>query len=279
MSTTCCVCKVREGALYPKLSHVLKKPVCPACLSGCGGYTNKREEGLASPLPSFSIEFEIHGTMSACEKALVLLEHGYLRTIDVTVSDEYKSPIYRSLSAFRSHIPILHSLGHLVDRCCGTHLHVGFSSSLATSLSLMQQDIFGPLMEHLETNGEITRRFWGRSFCGYAASSFADDYPWLRFPTCYNTLEFRLPRFRDAAQYLEVVRFCRRSTYFLQQSLNSLKKLGDPYGEYCEAARLELTPKHLGNRLMAFYDESLSHLTQQYQRLSGTAHPPFSSAS
>lgn len=279
MSTVCCVCKTREGELYPQLAHILNKPVCPACLSGKSGYANKQREGLVSRLPSFSVEFEIHGPRAACDRALALLGCGYLRTSDGTVSDEYKSPIYCSLSAFRAHLPVLNQLRDLVDHCCGTHLHVGFAPSVQYTLQDLQKDIFDPLLRHLGDHVHYTEGFWGRYFCEYADFSFYDNYPWLRFPTCYNTLEYRLPRFQDATQYLEVVRFCRRTTYFLQQQLQTLEKLGDPYGRCAEAARLELTPRHLGQRVMTFYREALKRLAQERQRQTGVVRLPFSSLS
>lgn len=264
MSTTtlCCVCKTRNGELYPKFSHILKKPVCPICLEGEGDYLNRHHEGLASRLPTFSIEFEVHGPGAACERALALLGCGYLRTADGTVSDEYKSPIYHSLTAFRSHIPVLDSLHDLVDFHCGTHLHVGFPASLVDDLDYLRGAIFSPLANFLEENDALTKHFWGRYFCEFANSSFFDSYPWLCFPTRHHTLEYRLPRFQDGVQFLEVVRFCRRTTYFLQQSLRTLEHLEDPYGRSSEAVRLGLTPAQMGNRLLIFYKEALRRLTR-----------------
>lgn len=266
MSTVCCVCKTRDGELYPQLVQILKKPVCRDCLNGRGAYSNTQSAGVASRLPTFSVEFEIHGPRSACDLALALLGYGYLRTPDGTVSDEYKSPIYCSLSAFRAHVPSLNQLRGLVDDCCGTHLHIGFASSVQSILQDLQGDIFRPLMRHLGDHVHITEEFWGRFFCEYADFSFHGSYPWLRFPTRYSTLEYRLPRFQDGVQYLEVIRFCRRMTYFLQQSLKTLEQLEDPYGEHAEAVRLELTPTHLGQRVMTFYLEALQRLALARQR-------------
>lgn len=280
MSTTtlCCVCKTRNGVLYPKLSQILKEPVCQVCLKGEGEYLNRHHEGLASRLPSFSVEFEVHGSGSACERALALLGCGYLRTADGTVSDEYKSPIYHSLAAFRPHVPVLHSLHDLVDCYCGTHLHIGFPSSLIGRLDYMRKAVFGSLMDYLEDNNDLTECFWGRSFCEFAGSSFFDSYPWLRFPTRHNTLEYRLPRFRDGEQYLEVVRFCRRATYFLQQSLRTLEQQEDPYGRQGAAARLGLTPAQMGDRLLVFYKEALRRLAQVRRLQAGIVQLPLAAS-
>lgn len=275
---TCCVCKAREGEIYPKLSQILKKPVCQVCLNGKGAYRNTQREGLASHLPSFSIEFEVHGSPSACERALALLECGYLRTEDGSVSDEYKSPIYNSLAALRPHLPVLDGLSDLVDECCGTHLHIGFPSPFSRRLREMRKKIFTPLVEYLEDDDVLTEQFWGRYFCDYADTSFSDEYPWLRFPTRYDTLEYRLPCFRSAAQYLEVVRLCRKTTYMLQQSLTALENMGDPYGERIEAARLELTPIQLGDRLLRFYQEAWRRIDQVRLRKAGVVQLPLAAS-
>lgn len=263
-STLCCVCHTHTGTLYPTLSQILKKPVCQSCLDGDGAYLNHHHEGLVSRLPSFSLEFEVHS--ADCARALALLGCGYLRTADGTVSDEYKSPIYHSLAAFRPHLPVLHSLSDLVDDCCGTHLHLGFPTRLVHHLALMRRELFGPLARYLKAEERITRCFWGRSFGEFASLSWNDLYPWLRFPTTHGTLEYRLPRFRDAAQYLEVVRFCRRTTTFLQRSLETLETLGDLSGEQPEAARLGLTPAQMGEHLLVLYHDALSRLAQARRR-------------
>lgn len=258
LHSLCALCGKDRGWVRPTLLSVLPIPICSDCLSGERFRVNEQRLGLTSPLPTFSVEFEIHTHSSAArDRALKLLRYHYIRTDDASVSDEYKSPIYTSLSAFRSHLPLLDELHSLVDDHCGTHVHIGFPSHLAPDLLEFSQIVFGPLQRHLESNPSETEQFWGRSFCRFARPELQALYPWVRFSTPYPTLEYRLPRFRTGWQYLEVVRFCRRITYYLECTLLALDEGRNPLWQ---------TPVDMGEQLLSFYHEALENARRQLQR-------------
>jgi hypothetical protein len=205
----CLLCQKPTGAA----SHpVLGSPVCPHCLVRHGSCTaNTRTAGREDGLPKFSIEFEVCSCRStqSVSQALILLKHGYLRAYDCTVSDEYKSPIYLSLAALQEALPTLEQLKDLVDDCCGTHIHV--DCPVYDSVLTHYFQLFTPLLDHLETHLEETKRFWGRW-----------PYTFLSVASHYGTLEFRLPHFQGAEQYLWVVQFCRAVTQLLNAHLKGL---------------------------------------------------------
>ena len=267
LAPLCQLCGKSPGCIRPHLASVLSLPICSACLDGDRFRYNDQRIGLPSFLPTFSLEFEIH-TCSSTERdrALMLLHYSYIRTDDATVSDEYKSPIYHSLSAFRSHLSLLDALRGLVDERCGTHLHVGFSPDLSGNLLTLSDAVFSPLACYLRTHPDETERFWGRFFCTYATSTTRTYYPWVRILTPYDTLEYRLPRFRRAWQYVEVVRFCRRMTAYLEQTLSTLEARRDPFGKGEQAARLRQTPACMGEQILSFYHDALRQFRRQLQR-------------
>ncbi len=256
MGDVCHICGLCPGKIYPNLSFVLPVPICSCCLkpSGCANY---RHAGRPSHLPAFSVEFEVAGeSREESLRALTLLPLGYLRTHDGTVDDEYKSPIYHSLDAFRSHLPVLDTLRDLVTDACGTHLHVGFQRPLRWRLRSIFAEVFEPLADHLVWNADETDWFWGRTTCYYASRNLDADYPCIRLSPWYDTLEFRLPCYSSAAQYLEVVRFCRRLTCYLRCSLAASTNEGS----------MTRSPEQLGEDALKLYQATIERLSAWRKR-------------
>ncbi len=263
----CNLCGKGPGRFRPLLLPLLPFPICSSCLTGSRFTCNRQQLGLASPLPTFSVEFEIHThSPAARNRALKLLQYHYVRTDDATVSDEYKSPIYASLSAFRAHLFVLDDLRELVDDRCGTHLHIAFPSYLTENLLAVARTVFGPFQRHMQRHQSETEQFWGRAFCRFALADICASYPWVRLLTRYHTLEYRLPRFRTGWQYLEVVRFCRRVTFYLARTLAVLEERHDPLGRGELAWRLNQTPEGMGDHLLSFYREALGRSRRQCLR-------------
>ena len=202
----------------PEPHPILGAPVCRYCLiqsdyEDC----NTRTSGTPDGDPLFSVEFEVCSEASSRSRshALVLLKHGYLRTADESVEDEYKSPRYLGLAAFQEVLPVLDSLKDLVDSCCGTHIHI--DCPVQAQVQNHAQALFAPLVTYLSTHPSQTARFWGRS-----------SVEVVRTHTRYDTIEFRLPRFRTAEQYLNVVRFCRAVGHTLNLHLDTRLQACNP---------------------------------------------------
>ena len=218
--------------------RVFGTPVCSLCLRRhASNKGNRSEWGASDGLPMFSVEFEVRGECSfEAERALILLSHGYLRTHDCTVDDEYKSPRYRSLAAFQPVLPVFDQLSDLVNPMrCGTHIHVDCPVQREVGASLWR--IFGPLADYLQHHPAETNSFWGR-YSSHALASISDRYP---------TLEFRKPCFRTSAQYLAVVQFCRQVGHHLDGCLNESNPTYFP-GD----------PELIGDDLLTLYHEAVA---------------------
>lgn len=202
-------------------------------------------------LPTFSLEFEIQepleGDQRQVDQALKLLQHHFIRTMDNSVSDEYKSPLYLSLRAFYPALDIMHELHHLVGEDCGTHLHV--ECHVKEELKGYLGEVFGPLVNHLLTHPHESLLFWGRGLNHYARPHMKDRYFLFNTLSSYQTLEFRLPRFRTKDQYVTVVRFARSCTAFLDKQLPLVQQKPSLLAE-------------LGQHILTLY---LSFLPQQGQ--------------
>ena len=241
-SELCFVCQLPTSR--PKNPY-LGAAVCQGCWTKRRSYSaaNEQSAGTSDGLPLFSVEFEICvcGVSSppkrrqARERALVLTKHGYLRTEDSSVDDEYKSPRFSSQEAFLCTLPALEGLKDLVDSCCGTHLHID-----CPAYALVHEyrySLFGQLREHLTSHEAETVAFWGRS-----SQTLINTY------TRYRTIEFRLPHFRSAEQYLAVVQFCRAVGHYLDLHLNPQR-----------TEALSLLPYHqIGTNILAFYQRMVA---------------------
>ena len=236
-----CVICLRRG--MGEVSSLLAGHVCYRCLARKSYETaNTRQVGQFDGLPMFSVEFEVSAervSASEWQRTLLLLKHGYVRTEDSTVDEEYKSPIYRSLDPFLSVLPLLDSLGGCVTGRCGTHIHIDCPEK--ERLWGCEWEVFSPLEQYIEDHREQSLAFWGRS------RSFND---WFNTNTRYDTVEFRLPRFRSAQQYLAVVQFCRQAGLLIN--------------EYLMQPQTELSSDSLciGEDLLSLYEQALTSVQQ-----------------
>lgn len=242
-------CVLCHSQLVTAPHEVLKAYVCANCERRKGyGTPNPVARGQLGKLPTFSVEFEVAAPPddpSQARRALVLLQHGFIRTYDATVDDEYKSPIYCSLQAFRKPLAVLDSLKDLVNERCGTHLHVGCGQNY--SLYPVRHAIFEPLIEYLQAHEQQTIAFWGRFFSPQASADLIDGERHVCFNVGnrYSTIEYRLPRFRSAEQYMRVLRFCRETTAFLAEAFDEEVSIAE-----------RLSPEQLGRRVLARYQKA-----------------------
>lgn len=173
-------------------------------------------------LPTFSVEFEMeapsliaaHQRYESCIVELILRD--FRRTTDGTVSDELVSPIYHSDRTFLQALPQLDIGSEWVGSECGTHLHVGITDS-AKSFYRRNQDVFDQLGSYLERS-PYTEHVWGRYPNTWCKAIQDDDrYCWVNIGTEHPTIEFRLPKYRDARQYRRLVLFLREFTRELEK--------------------------------------------------------------
>lgn len=173
---------------------------------------------------TFSIELE---TSHSTEKARgELLNFGFIPTSDCTVSVEYKSPIYEGMNAISKQLVSIeklrtqHELG--IDDTCGTHFHVGHATYINPEtmgyIRCFYHSIFLPLSDYMKEHRNETEAFWGRDFLtsGWAtpitANTNANEHRnFVNMEHPY-TIEFRLAKFKNAKQYMNVAKFAKDAT-------------------------------------------------------------------
>lgn len=182
-------------------------------------YGNRKQNGF-----TFSIELE---TSNSDAKARAeLADFGFIPTSDCTVDVEYKSPIYEGLNAISKQVNSIQKLmdeGHLeINRTCGTHFHCGHAQYINPEtmgyIRRFYHSIFVPLSDWMVNHPEQTTKFWGRGFeyDGWAQPITANSNPeahrnFVNMEHGY-TVEFRLCKFQNADQYMQVVKFCKDAT-------------------------------------------------------------------
>lgn len=170
---------------------------------------------------TFSAELE---TSNSDEKARAeLLDFGFLPTSDCTVDVEFKSPIYEGLCAISKQAVSIEKLmqgGHLaINHTCGTHFHVGHATQInPTTMNYIRRfyhSLFVPLSDYMVEHREQTAAFWGRDFLSsdwampINVHSIANNHRnFINVEHGY-TIEFRLAKFENAAQYMRMVKFCK----------------------------------------------------------------------
>lgn len=175
---------------------------------------NRKQNGF-----TFSAELETsHSTAKARGE---LLDFGFLPTHDCTVNVEYKSPIYEGLNAISKQAVSIEKLmdcGELaIGTECGTHFHVGHAEFINPEtmqyIRRFYHSIFVPLSDCMVSHPNETNAFWGRSFTYYASpiDRNTDANGHCNFVNLQHdyTVEFRLAKFHNATQYMQIVKFCR----------------------------------------------------------------------
>lgn len=184
-------------------------------------YGDRKQHGF-----TFSNENEVsYASMKARGE---LLDFGFIATRDVTVSAEFKSPIYEGLNALSKQCVSIETLidnGELrIGSECGTHFHVGHAEYInPTTMRYLRRfngSLFVPLSEAIMADTEKSARFFGRRPNTWAEPvSFSDpsgDYCGnsMKHSAMFNlqhdyTVEFRQPKFMNAKQYMAVAKFAR----------------------------------------------------------------------
>ncbi len=254
----CCLCQ--EMCTDCRWHEDLKGYLCPRCTMNRLHYSTANAACIGHPLkrlPAFSLEFEVASRdRSALHKALILLKYQFKRTSDGSVDDEYKSPIYQSLRAFCKPLAVLHDLRDLVNERCGTHLHVACKEK--ERLRAIHSEVFSPVITHMLHHREETIAFWGRFFNRYATAHMIDRYHCFNLESAHPTLEFRLPRFRSAEQYLRVLQCCRAIVAYLDRTLTA-----------CAVGEIEgvpekrcVSPSAMGRHVLALYKRYVKTLPE-----------------
>lgn len=196
--------------------------VCDFHLYNMESYSDENEYRHGSrKVNGFTFSVELETSYSDIKARGELLDFGFLPTSDCTVDVEYKSPIYEGMNAISKQCVSIERMlneRHMrIGNDCGTHFHVGHVDSInPTTMGYLKRfyhSLFLPLCEVMKANPTETIVFWGRNFTHYAntinENSNANEHcNFINLQHNY-TVEFRLAKFQDAEQYMNVVRFCK----------------------------------------------------------------------
>lgn len=178
---------------------------------------------------TFSLELETSGATTKGRGELV--DFGFMATSDVTVSIEFKSPIYEGLNALSKQCVSIEKMLNTYDLAigneCGTHFHVGHADYINPEtmryLRRFNNSLFVPLSNAVMADLDKAERFFGRRPNTWAQPitehDISGDLPGhaMKHSAMFNlqhdyTIEFRQPKFVNAVQYMNVAKFARDCT-------------------------------------------------------------------
>lgn len=152
--------------------------------------------------------------------ALLLIAHGFIPCDDCTVHKEYKSPIYSSVKPLHNISSLLADCQELVGDEAGTHIHV--TTRHKSTIKRYYQEIFAPLYDALSGGTSAMVATFGRPFNDYARNSTTIDsrYRAINIFTNYDTVEFRLCKFRTPKQFFNLVNLVRKIVWVIDRELD-----------------------------------------------------------
>ena len=232
---------------------------CPYHAQVVYGYSDENSTRSGKNLDGFtySVEFEVDDPSAVLRSTL--MHYKWMPTHDCTVDCEFKSPIYNNLKWHKlldTVEDILTNDGGCVSRRCGTHFHVGnryhINEDTMGRIRFGYAELFLPLSDHLAANPAKCRALFGRELNDWAEP--IHEYTWCREHTNFinvqhdATLEFRMCKFRTAAQYKLAMEFCKDTVKaIINQYLSNWYNKGT-FGDVAEAYRLhkaECVGRHL----------------------------------
>jgi len=272
------LCEEEEDCYYyPSLEDY----VCGHCSENSSYHDgNNLRVGRTNKLPSFSFEFEIgdeeafqdftctepvemddytdntfgmynhderpvrYNRDTFYSEALILKKYNFSKHHDSTVFAEYKSPIYRDHLEMQTVIPVLNRLAHLVGKESGSHIHVHLRHK--TLLQRHYSQILSPVLAYMACNPRETVDVWGRFFNHFCSMRYEQDsrYNVFNVDTSYQTLEFRLCKFRNGKQYRNLIRLVRKIAYTIDWYFDNTPRMTDARCKELSAKLIGLVKKH-----------------------------------
>lgn len=229
----------REGYSAPLASNGGRnRYVCHECYSGWNNHTygehaHAEARGKQSKAGlTYSVELETRRPDALMRAELAAVE--FIATEDCTTDTEFKMAPRGNLNNAKtwSTIEKLLREGHAaITYTEGTHIHVGhgtveikdedgnptpdlINARTMRQLRMRCHTMLEPLIDEMQANPEAVVRVFGRWFHEeYAAAKVSDidRYSAINV-TNKNTIEYRLPRFRTAAQYRACLKLCAELT-------------------------------------------------------------------
>lgn len=186
----------------------------------------------------FSFELEAWNEATAEQMVKWGAGYGMIATRDGTCGTEWHAPSCGSLAGRKEFFIGFSAENDMSHPACGAHIHVSFPAEKYSWSMVNQEDgmwsanrrlyrdktkLFDGLRRDIARDDKAAEAIWGRQMAGYADNSMDLMHgDWLNLDTRnYQTIEWRLPHFVNAAQYLWCVAMVREFTLELMKFLDN----------------------------------------------------------
>lgn len=229
----------QETAYIPSLG---RRYVCPEC-AVVKGYSTSNEMSVHSETQNrfaVGIEWECVPFDKSCEHAMCSGHYALIPTHDSSLPQggvEFKSPMYRNLSALKSSMRSWLKFSDVSDPKCSQHIN--FSAAFLTPnvcRAILQPEhvhlIFDPLRFYMKCNPDETIRVCGKNFSWYANEEldYSEHNCWLNLSHMLEQsgrMEWRLAKVQNANQYFWLINMC----------LEILKAIENNFAKYVEGEK------------------------------------------
>lgn len=235
---------------------------------------------------AFSFELEAWNQATADQMVRWGAGYGMVATSDCTVGTEWHMPSRVSLAGFKEFLQGFSAENDMSHNACGAHIHVSFPAekyswsgrdqhdgmwSANRKLNANKLDLFNGLRRDIAVSDKAARAIWGRQMAGYADNSMDLIHgDWLNLDTNdYQTIEWRLPHFVNAAQYLWCVAMVKEFTLELMKFLDDEqdaektgKKLRKIYRKYAQGKGNAQRPERNDEKDLRAYRETWAQVAE-----------------
>ena len=234
---------------------------------------------------AFSFELEAWNTATAEQMVKWGAGYGMIATRDGTVGTEWHMPSRVSLAGFKEFLQGFSAENDLSDVHCGAHIHVSFPAerfsrddsqyfgmqNAVSTLTLFQNSLFDGLRRDIAASDIAAKAIWGRQMAGYARNTmYLKHGAWLNLNTKdFQTIEWRLPHFVNAAQYLWCVAMIKEFTLELMKFLDDEqdaektgKKLRKIYRKYAQGKGNAQRPERNDEKDLRAYRETWAQVAE-----------------
>lgn len=233
----------------------------------------------------FSFELEAWNEATAEQMVKWGAGYGMIATRDGTCGTEWHAPSCGSLAGRKEFFIGFSAENDLSDPACGAHIHVSFPAErfswteeqergmeqAVQTLIANKWKLFDGLRQDIAHDNTAAAGIWGRTMGGYADNDMGLYHgDWLNLHTNeYQTIEWRLPHFVNAAQYLWCVAMVKEFTLELikflddeQDAEKTGKKLRKIYRKYAQGKGNAQRPERNDSKDLDAYRETWAQVAE-----------------
>lgn len=230
----------------------------------------------------FSFELEAWNEATAEQMVKWGAGYGMIATDDSAVGTEWHMPSRVSLAGFKEFLQGFSAENDLSNVHCGAHIHVSFPAerfsmddsqyfgmqNVVSTLTTCKNNLFDGLRRDIARDDTAAKAVWGRQMAGYARDTmWLEHGAWLNLDTKeLQTIEWRLPHFVNATQYLWCVAMIKEFTLelikFMDNEQDERKtgiKLRKIYRKYAQGKGNAQRPERNDSKDLEAYRETWEH--------------------